>query len=305
MHKENIEYIRNIKLDLSVYKGKDLYNEGDNAESIVLDTFKNNLDPVKVLSEHNEWAILYQLSSSRKNIVSVINIDKNQNVLEIGSGMGAITGALAEKANYVDCIDLSKRRSYANAYRNQKYSNITIHVGNFEDIILDKKYDIVVVIGVLEYAGSFLNSKEPYMQFLSNISNLLNDNGKVYIAIENKFGLKYFAGCNEDHLGRPFVGIEGYSDKKVRTFSYSEISELLNINFKDIYFYFPFPDYKLPSVIYSEDYLPNETASIASYLNYDADRLLLFDEEKVYKNIKTLEDWKMFSNSFLIEAVKK
>lgn len=305
MHKENIEYIRNIKLDLSVYKGKDLYNEGDNAESIVLDTFKNNLDPVKVLSEHNEWAILYQLSSSRKNIVSVINIDKNQNVLEIGSGMGAITGALAEKANYVDCVDLSKRRSYANAYRNQKYSNITIHVGNFEDIILDKKYDIVVVIGVLEYAGSFLNSKEPYMQFLSNISNLLNDNGKVYIAIENKFGLKYFAGCNEDHLGRPFAGIEGYSDKKVRTFSYSEISELLNINFKDIYFYFPFPDYKLPSVIYSEDYLPNETASIASYLNYDADRLLLFDEEKVYKNIKTLEDWKMFSNSFLIEAVKK
>lgn len=305
MHKENIEYIRNIKLDLSVYKGKDLYNEGDNAESIVLDTFKNNLDPVKVLSEHNEWAILYQLSSSRKNIVSVINIDKNQNVLEIGSGMGAITGALAEKANYVDCIDLSKKRSYANAYRNQKYSNITIHVGNFEDIILNKKYDIVVVIGVLEYAGSFLNSKEPYMQFLSNISNLLNDNGKVYIAIENKFGLKYFAGCNEDHLGRPFVGIEGYSDKKVRTFSYSEISELLNINFKDIYFYFPFPDYKLPSVIYSEDYLPNETASIASYLNYDADRLLLFDEEKVYKNIKTLEDWKMFSNSFLIEAVKK
>lgn len=305
MHKENIEYIRNIKLDLSVYKGKDLYNEGDIAESIVLDTFKNNLDPVKVLSEHNEWAILYQLSSSRKNIVSVINIDKNQNVLEIGSGMGAITGALAEKANYVDCIDLSKRRSYANAYRNQKYSNITIHVGNFEDIILDKKYDIVVVIGVLEYAGSFLNSKEPYMQFLSNISNLLNDNGKVYIAIENKFGLKYFAGCNEDHLGIPFVGIEGYSDKKVRTFSYSEISELLNINFKDIYFYFPFPDYKLPSVIYSEDYLPNETASIASYLNYDADRLLLFDEEKVYKNIKTLEDWKMFSNSFLIEAVKK
>lgn len=305
MHKENIEYIRNIKLDLSVYKGKDLYNEGDNAESIVLDTFKNNLDPVKVLSEHNEWAILYQLSSSRKNIVSVINIDKNQNVLEIGSGMGAITGALAEKANYVDCIDLSKRRSYANAYRNQKYSNITIHVGNFEDIIWDKKYDIVVVIGVLEYAGSFLNSKEPYMQFLSNISNLLNDNGKVYIAIENKFGLKYFAGCNEDHLGIPFVGIEGYSDKKVRTFSYSEISELLNINFKDIYFYFPFPDYKLPSVIYSEDYLPNETASIASYLNYDADRLLLFDEEKVYKNIKTLEDWKMFSNSFLIEAVKK
>lgn len=305
MHKENIEYIGDIKLDLSVYKGKDLYNEGDNAESIVLDTFKNNLDPVKVLSEHNEWAILYQLSSSRKNIVSVINIDKNQNVLEIGSGMGAITGALAEKANYVDCIDLSKRRSYANAYRNQKYSNITIHVGNFEDIILDKRYDIVVVIGVLEYAGSFLNSKEPYMQFLSNISNLLNDNGKVYIAIENKFGLKYFAGCNEDHLGIPFVGIEGYSDKKVRTFSYSEISELLNINFKDIYFYFPFPDYKLPSVIYSEDYLPNETASIASYLNYDADRLLLFDEEKVYKNIKTLEDWKMFSNSFLIEAVKK
>ncbi len=40
------------------------------------------------------------------------------------------------------------------------------------------------------------------------------------IAIENKYGLKYFAGCKEDHLGTYFSGIENYAGGGgVRTFS--------------------------------------------------------------------------------------
>ena len=55
-------------------------------------------------------------------------------VLEVGSGCGAITGALARKAGSVTCVDLSKKRSMINAYRHSDYDNITIHVGNFPDI---------------------------------------------------------------------------------------------------------------------------------------------------------------------------
>ena len=50
----------------------------------------------------------------------------------------------------------------------------------------------------------------------------MKKNGKLYIAIENRLGMKYFAGYNEDHIGKPFIGIEGYDNKnKVRTFTYS------------------------------------------------------------------------------------
>lgn len=302
---DHVEYIGNVKIDLQYYNGNDLYNEGDEAENLVLETLKQGVDPLKALSENDKWAVLYQLSPTRKNIVSVMNISKSDRVLEIGAGMGAISGALAELADSVDCIDLSKRRSYANAYRNKNCNNLNIYVGNFEDIKLTKKYDIVVIIGVLEYAGSFINNDKPYDKFLEYICNYLNENGKVYIAIENRFGMKYFAGCAEDHLGKPFAGIEGYDTNKVKTFSYSEICSMLNKYFKELYFYYPFPDYKMPSVIYSQDYLPNETANLKAFKNYDTDRLITLDEEKAYKHISTQEDWNMFTNSFLIEALKK
>lgn len=304
-NKNYIEYIGNVKIDLQYYNGSDLYNEGDEAENLVLETLKQGIEPFKILSENDKWAVLYQLSPTRKNIVSVMNISKSDSVLEIGAGMGAVSGALAELAGSLDCIDLSKRRSYANAYRNRDCNNLNIYIGNFEDIKLTKRYDVVVIIGVLEYAGSFINSEKPYDRFLEYIHNYLNENGKIYMAIENRFGMKYFAGCAEDHLGKPFVGIEGYDNNKVQTFSYSEICSLLNKYFKDLYFYYPFPDYKMPSVIYSQDYLPNETANLKTFKNYDSDRLIILDEEKVYKHISTKEDWTMFSNSFLIEALKK
>ncbi len=304
-NENNIECIGNVKLHFEYYKGEDLYNEGDEAENTVLNTFKNNLNPLDVLLNNHEWAVLYHLSPLRKHIVSVMNIDKTQNILEIGAGTGAISGALAELSNSVDCIDLSKRRSYANAYRNSRHDNINIYVGNFEDIKLTKKYDVVVIIGVLEYAGTFINSDKPYNKFLEYVCDYLCDDGKIYLAIENRFGLKYFAGCSEDHVGKPFVGIEGYRDNKVRTFSYNEIKDMLSLYFKDIYFYFPFPDYKLPNIIFSEDFPVNESARLTMYQNYDNDRLIIFDEEKVCRNITSSKDWCMFSNSFLVEAYKK
>lgn len=46
------------------------------------------------------------------------------------------------------------------------------------------------------------------------------------MAIENKLGLKYFAGCKEDHVGRMFEGIEGYKNTSgVETFSKREFRE--------------------------------------------------------------------------------
>ena len=46
-----------------------------------------------------------------------MEIQDTDEVLEVGAGMGAITGALAAKAKKVDCIELSKRRSLVNAHR--------------------------------------------------------------------------------------------------------------------------------------------------------------------------------------------
>ena len=52
---------------------------------------------------------------------------------------------------------------------------------------------------------------------LTEYKHLLKPGGALIIAIENKMGLKYFAGYNEDHYLDPYVGIEDrYVEKKCK-----------------------------------------------------------------------------------------
>lgn len=307
MNKHTYEQIGNVVLDLSYYNGQDLYNEGDEVEEKVLQTVSKYDDYTEVLAEDNRWPILYQLSRRRECIVDPMDIKGTDDVLEIGSGMGAVTGAIARKCKAVDCIELSKRRSLANAHRNKHLDNIRIFVGNFQDIVIEKKYDVITLIGVLEYAQAYMkNDETPYESFLKKVANCLKPNGKLYIAIENKLGMKYFAGSSEDHLGIPFVGIEGYkAQDQVKTFSRSQLIDLvIGCGFESTYFYYPYPDYKLPTIIFSDDYMPNDSF-VPVISNYDMDRLVCFDEKKAYRSLIGTDEMKMLANSFLVEAVKK
>ena len=60
------------------------------------------------------------------------------------------------------------------------------------------------------------------------MGSYLKNTGKLLIAIENKLGMKYFAGAPEDHTDIPFFGINGYpGNHSVRTFSKTELQELV------------------------------------------------------------------------------
>ncbi len=300
------ELIGHILLDYTYYDGADVYNEGDDEESLVLETLRNHEDPEEVLRRNTRWPLLYQLSPIRRSIVLPMDLRKTDTALEIGAGMGAITGAVAERCGHVDCVDLSRRRCLANAYRNDHYDNIRIFVGNFEKIAFQPVYDVVTLIGVLEYAGYYAHGTDsPPQAMLIKIAALMKPGGRLYIAIENRLGMKYFAGCNEDHLGRPFCGVEGYSKADgIATFSKSEITDLLaKSGFAQPYFYYPYPDYKLPNVIYSDDIPYGEF--VPTVVNMDAPRLHIFDERRAMNSLKGASEFSVFANSFLIEAVKQ
>lgn len=304
------EYIGNVELDYTYYDAKDIYSEGDEVEEKILQTVKSSTnyhDHLKVMAEENSYPVLYQLSRQRENIVEPMDIKKTDRVLEIGSGMGAVTGAIARKAESVDCIDLSKRRSQANAYRNRDYKNIKIFVGNFQKIKLNQKYDVITLIGVFEYSQHYIKSDEPYQQMLKDVYEYLKPGGKLYIAIENKLGMKYFAGCAEDHIGIPYAGIEGYREEhKVRTFTKSQLENLLRTNnFKDIFFYYPYPDYKMPVEIYSDKFLPGSDSFFKEEYNFDIDRIKVFDESKAFDSLKGTAEIICMFNSFLVEAIKE
>ncbi|WP_230397861.1 class I SAM-dependent methyltransferase [Novisyntrophococcus fermenticellae] len=300
------ENIGKVVLNYDYYSGEDLYSDGDEIENKILNIVKDEEGYEYVHEAYGNWAVMYHLSRQRENIIEPMEIKNTDEVLEIGAGMGAVTGAIAKKCAHVDCIELSKRRSLVNAYRHKELENIKIFVGNFQDVQLEKKYDVITLIGVLEYAYHYIESSKPYEDFLKIVSSCLKPQGRLYIAIENKLGMKYFSGYHEDHLGRPFVGIEGYhKSDKVKTFSKSQLEHLILENgFSNTYFYYPFPDYKLPAVIYSEDVIDTIELEFPEKSNYDMPVLKSFNMNKAFSSLKGASERHMLANSFLVEAKK-
>lgn len=299
------EQVGKVTLNYQWYSGKDLYCDGPIEDTMLEIARTHGEDELNgVIAQSNSWEILYHFSHIRQNIVSWLPITSQDDVLEIGAGCGAITGALADLAGTVTCIELSKKRSLINANRNCKKDNIEIMVGNFMDIEpnLPKQYDYITLIGVFEYAASYIEGENPYETFLRRIARHLKPDGKIIIAIENQMGLKYWAGCVEDHVGKFFEGIEGYHHTEgVRTFSKGEMERVLEKSGITKYkFYYPYPDYKFPISIYSDEYLPKAGELNKNMNNLDRERIVMFDEGLVFDQIIREGLFPLYSNSFLI-----
>jgi hypothetical protein len=139
------------------------------------------------------------------------------------------------------------------------------------------------------------------------VGNMLKPGGKIVVAIENRFGLKYVAGCKEDHLGKAFVGINGYSNRTdyVQTFTKRELECMIeNAGYTKYKFYYPYPDYKFPTAIYSDEYMPKKDELSNNARNYDSSRMVLFDEKEVFNGLIENGLFPYFSNSFLVTIFK-
>ncbi len=300
-----IEEIGKIKLDLTHYPGEDLYCDGEiEDELLAIARDCAAVEYQRIIEERKSWEILYHFSPLRENIVEWLPINRTMKVLEVGSGCGAITGAFSRKAGEVTCVELSKKRSLINAYRHMDADNVTIHVGNFQDVEPDLPcdYDYICLIGVFEYAQAYIGSETPYEDFLKIIKKHLKPSGHIVIAIENKFGLKYWAGCQEDHLGAYFAGIEDYPEGGVvRTFTKDGLLAIAKrCGFLETQMYYPYPDYKFMTTLYSDRRLPKCGELSNNNRNFDRDRLQLFDEKRVFDSVIREGQFSLFSNSYLL-----
>lgn len=294
---------------------KAIYSDGD-VESLLLELFKDGFTEEqrreRLADPDLDWAFRYHISYERANLLSWYDFPKGSSVLEVGAGCGAITESILQHNNdiQVTANELSERRALVNAHRNQNYNNLEVVIGNLQDFEPASKFDYVVCVGVLEYAATFITDPEPYLRFLNQLNSFLKPGGKLLLAIENKLGMKYFAGAPEDHHGQSFVGLNNYSNhKNVQTFTKNGLSNLLvESNFDDLYFYYPHPDYKLPKVVYSDDFLPGKQTEALPGLYPSTmqglNRFYVFSEQNVMQAIEESQIFEHFANSFLVEAIK-
>lgn len=304
------ETIGRVLLDTRYYHQDDQYSDGDETENRLLEivsAYPQSEFP-RITTEEKSWPILYHLSPIRENILNWVPILSGQKVLELGSGCGAVTGALLGRGAQVTAVDLSLRRSRINATRHRDCDDLNIMVGASEEVLpqLEERFDHVTLIGVLEYAGVYSDAERPYHQVLNMIREKMKDDGTLWVAIENKLGLKYFAGCKEDHTGRYFEGIEGYPHREgPYTFSRRELAALADECGFECSFYYPYPDYKFPVKIFSDVCLPREGELSRNWQNFDADRVVLFDESKAFDTILEAGLFPELANSFLVEMRKR
>lgn len=298
------------------YKGIE-YSDGNEVEDYIFNVIKK-VEDLSVLSDELkpfciDWPSLYHLSSNRANILRPFESDLKGDVLEIGAGCGAITRFLGENQGSVLALEGTPRRAAIARARTKDLDNVTVVSEDFVDFKINKKFDVITLIGVLEYANKYFLTEIPELMLLKKIKNLLKPHGKLIIAIENQLGIKYLAGAPEDHIGKPFYGIENqYTKNQPRTYGKTVLNNFLKKSgFLQTEFLYPFPDYKFASSIICNSGL-DQNIFKSSYLafqsiNHDPqlNNILSFSPQLLIKEAFKNNIISDLSNSFLVVASNK
>lgn len=212
----------------------------------------------------------------KKNIISWYPIEKKDTVLQVGEDE-EIHKELLKKTNNVVVIE---------------------KINEFE---MKANFDYVTLIGRFEN----LTTEKEIIDLIAFAKDCLTRDGKILIAMKNKFGMKYWTGEKESENSEIFGTIVS---NKENIFGISKIKAILDDLKLKYKFYYPLPDYKNANVIYSDEYLPTNDSIDARDLTYCKDgELLVFSEREAYKQLLN-EDKKyfpFFANSFFIEVAEK
>lgn len=282
-----------------------MYSDGDQVENFLSENIRKSKD-LSVGSEElqkyiHDWPTLYHLSPQRADLLRPFEDQlKRKKVLEIGSGCGAITRYLGELGCSTLSLEGSLRRARITYERCRDLENVTVVNDNFKNLKCDEKFDFVLLIGVLEYSNLFMSTEgNSSLATLIKSKEFLAAGGKLIIAIENRIGLKYWAGAPEDHVGETYYNIQNlYSNKGVETFGHYELTSLIReAGFKISEFMYPFPDYKFADVIITD----------AGFKNQDFNPVeLLLEKFEYFQNAKydgrfnsNLAAYSLFNNQLL------
>ena len=287
----------------------------DGGEQAVLGILRSSNDLSSLSDElavkGDTWAETYHLAAARANVLRGLRLGADDVVLEIGAGCGAITRYLGETCGIVDALEPVGSRALAARERVRDLPGVEVFVGELADVPAVESYDVVVVVGVLEYIGFGDPARAPYVEFLGQISRLLRPGGSLVLAIENQLGVKYLVGAPEDHTDRAFDSLEGYPHGgRARTFSRSALVSLIEGVGLSPRFLSAFPDYKMTRAVFDPERLTGEPSSLQYRIpafpspDWGTPRLPLADEKNAWRTLVEAGLAAQTPNSFVVVAGK-
>jgi 2-polyprenyl-3-methyl-5-hydroxy-6-metoxy-1,4-benzoquinol methylase len=218
---------------------------------------------------NNSYMERYVLDWRRAALIfELVNLPDHAVILDYGCGYGTLGLSVARTAETIYLADSTAERIEFAALRGKEsgMNNIVaLGIQNWRDLpIAPQSVDLIIVNGVLEWIPTTGDGKplEVQKEFISRLSEYLRPNGTLYIGIENRYALRYFAGYPDDHTGLYFTSImprwlaEIYcklrQGKSYRTITWSlgeHKKYFTSLGFDCPMIYCMFPDYRFPEAV--------------------------------------------------------
>lgn len=245
------------------------------------------------LIQDKGWEFFYHLSLLRTAVLNWYDFSKDGNVLEVGSGCGAVTGLLCDKFQRVDAVEKSPVCTEILKSRFSHRKNLNIFTERIENFVSEVKYDYIVAVDFVEDFEGDLET------LIIRLRELLTKEGVLLISSRNKYGLKYLCGALDENIKVPFDTINGYT----KYYSKTDMEKYLShSNFSKIKFYYPLPDHIFSQAVYTDGYLPVGSIRDRVVSYYPNHSTLIMLEDNLYDEIVNTGTLPFFSNSYLAEC---
>lgn len=237
----------------------------------LLDKYEGDLK--KAMRENKKLEYLYALSPLRENLLEWYAFREDSSLLQIGADYGALTELFCRRVNQVTVLDESEESLDVVKLRCKGAENISYGITGLLEAGKEEKrqFDYITLIGVLD---------ETYEAQLAAAKALLKPEGILFVAVCNSLGMKYFAGAKKDAC----------------SLTKRELERLLPGG----KFYYPMPDYRVPSSVYSEAYLPKKGDLTKTLTLYDYPRYLSMNVGAYFDTVCEDGQFENFANSFLV-----
>ena len=207
------------------------------------------------IAGESNFQVWYQLSVLRTGLLSWYPFEKEASVLEIGAGFGGLTGVLCGRCGSVTATERFVHRARALAERWKDADNLEVWAGEWSEMEFGRKFDYIILTGVLGRVCGGREGKEGYADYLKKLSGLLREDGRLLVSVDNRLGLRYFCGAKEPHTNRAFDGLNRYPQGAGgRSFTREELKDIVEeAGFPALKFYYPLPDHRLVQLVYTDE----------------------------------------------------
>lgn len=168
---------------------------------------------------------------------------------------------------------------------------------------MDGDYDYMIVTSDWE-------REENPTSFFTLLSGKLRNTGKLFILMNNRLGLRYFCGdkdrysdsvidCLEDYRNCDMSGLQG------RMYDKAQMKRILKeAGLEKFQFFSVLSDLENPSLIFAEDYFPNENLTNRVIATYNSPDTVFVEEKTLYQPIVDNGMLSGLANAYLVECTK-